>query len=536
MGYILPVLKCKATIIFSVTLFSISPLLTTYCNAADLSDKRISMDDTRNGTSALQRQVSALHPLSSNDAMRIRAAFADQSAGHFDSADVLLQQVEDRSLTGTVLAERCLHTSYACPIPMLENWLTHYSDLPATPIIQTLLDARKDLPIDLSAQPVGASFSATQAQNLYIQGQDQVVLTKALNTPALNDKSGKVAFYAGLSAWRLGEARRAQAFFVSAATSTDKNAKDLRSAAAWWASRTMERVGNTKASLLWLMQSARCRDCFYGVLARHALKKNEAQIHATDAPAAADPEFVSTNPTGHRALALLQVGRTDLAEAELLTEWVDAKNPYKQQSVKLIAHTVDSASGSFAATHSAGKSALVPGHSIDLPQRFAPRGGFIVDPALIYGIISIESRFQPGVVSKSGARGLMQLMPGTAANFANSQKESLNDPSFNLLVGQRYLIALAQDNHINNHLIRLLASYAVGHTTVAHWNASARSQNDSLAFLEAIPKAQVKSWIKTVLLHSWMYSEKLQRRAASLDSLADGKRARLPLETETSFH
>ncbi|WP_227001084.1 lytic transglycosylase domain-containing protein [Komagataeibacter diospyri] len=546
MRYILQHLKNRSATLSAIAFISIFSLETVSCQASDISDHSSLVDEVAVAVPTKQGQTALFHPLSPSDASRIRTAFADQSAGNFRQADVLLKQLKDNSLTGTVLAERCIHTSYACATPMLEDWLVHYQDLPSAPMMRALLESRTDLPANTSTRspataPVsgngasGDTINAADAQNLYIQGQDQVVLSKAMPTSVLRDVSGKVAFYAGLSAWRLGKMQQAQLLFALAANA-DNGSRDLRSAASWWAGRVSGHTGNTKDALRWLVQSTRCKDCFYGVLARHALNKNGAQMYDAGVPTVVDVSAVSARPAGHRALALLQVGRVDLAEAELRTDWVSAENTNARQSIGLIAHAVgDAAETSDAAASRAGTSKLVPGHTIDLPQHFTPRGGFVVDPALIYGIVSIESRFQPTVVSRSGARGLMQLMPRTAANFVGGQKEDLSNPSINLQVGQRYLMALARDGQINNHLIRLLASYAVGHTAVAHWNASEHSNNESLAFLEAIPNPRTRNWIETVLLHSWMYSEKLNRRPISLDLLAEGKKANLPLEAETSL-
>ncbi len=538
MRCILQPMKHRMVTLSAVASIATFSLATISCQASDISRGHARADEV----AMQQGQTALLHPLSPSDATRIRTAFAEQSTGNFDQADALLKQVKDKSLTGTVLAERCLQASYACATPMLKDWLAHYPNLPDTPMMQALLKSRSDLPADVSTgSPITApangnradsgSINAADAQNLYIQGQDQVVLNKALTTSAIRESSGKVAFYAGLSAWRLGQMQQAQLLFAWAANA-DTATRDLRSAAAWWAGRATGRIGNTKDALRWLVQSAHCKDCFYGVIARRAINQNGPQMADTGVPTVVDVNAVSARPAGHRALALLQVGRADLAETELRTDWVSAENTNARRSIGLIVHTVADAAET---SSRAGTSKLVPGHTIDLPQRFTPRGGFVVDPALVYGIVSIESRFQPTVVSRSGARGLMQLMPRTAANFAGGRNADLSNPSVNLLVGQRYLMALAHDGHINNHLIRLLASYAVGHTAVAHWNASEHEANESLAFLEAIPNPKIRNWIETVLLHSWMYSEKLNRRPVSLDLLAEDKKVRLPLEAETSL-
>ncbi|QHC35247.1 lytic transglycosylase domain-containing protein [Komagataeibacter xylinus] len=535
MRYVSHPLKHGMAGLFSVASIAVFSLATTFCQASGVSAHSLPADEVAMAAPMAQGQPALLHPLSASDAARIRAAFANQSTGNFDGADALLGQLKENSLTGTVLAERCIHAAYACSTPMLESWLAQYPDRPAAPMMRAMLALRSNSDGPVGGHRIsGAAISATDAQTLYTQGQDRVVLDRALAASAFREASGRVAFYAGLSAWRLGEVQQSQQLFAWAA-SADKGARDLRSAASWWASRAAERAGNTKDALRWLVQSARCKDCFYGVIARRALSKNESRNDAA-VLTIADVNVVAARPAGHRALALLQVGRTDLAEAELHDDWADADNTNERQSIGLVAHAVENAGGTlYAAASRAGSSKLVPGHALDLPQRFTPSGGFVVDPALIYAIVSIESRFQPTVTSKSGAIGLMQLMPCTAANFAGGRPEDLNNPSVNLLIGQRYLMALARDRHINNHLIRLLASYAVGHTQVAHWKASEQSTNEPLAFLEAIPKPTVRHWIETVLLHSWMYSEKLNRRPATLDSLALGEKAKLPLEAETSL-
>ncbi|MBV8067968.1 MAG: transglycosylase SLT domain-containing protein, partial [Candidatus Eremiobacteraeota bacterium] len=62
-----------------------------------------------------------------------------------------------------------------------------------------------------------------------------------------------------------------------------------------------------------------------------------------------------------------------------------------------------------------------------------------VDPGLVEAIIATESAFDPKSTSQSGARGLMQLMPKTAADLGVTDPY---DPAQNVRGGTRYLRSL----------------------------------------------------------------------------------------------
>lgn len=82
---------------------------------------------------------------------------------------------------------------------------------------------------------------------------------------------------------------------------------------------------------------------------------------------------------------------------------------------------------------------------------------FAIDPYLVFLVIEQESHFHPRAVSPKGARGLMQLMPGTARRFGVSRPF---DPADNIRGGTQYLKQLL--TMFNGRVDLALASYNAG--------------------------------------------------------------------------
>jgi hypothetical protein len=91
----------------------------------------------------------------------------------------------------------------------------------------------------------------------------------------------------------------------------------------------------------------------------------------------------------------------------------------------------------------------------DLVEAAAKR--YNVDADLITSVIAVESNFDPKAVSRKNARGLMQLLPETAARLG---VQNIFDPKENIEAGTHYLHDLLQK--YDNDLVLTLAAYNAG--------------------------------------------------------------------------
>jgi soluble lytic murein transglycosylase-like protein len=84
-----------------------------------------------------------------------------------------------------------------------------------------------------------------------------------------------------------------------------------------------------------------------------------------------------------------------------------------------------------------------------------------VDSALVHAVISAESGYNKSAVSRTGARGLMQLMPATAERYG---VQNIMDPTENIVAGVKYLRDLLQMFQGNLELV--VAAYNAGENAV----------------------------------------------------------------------
>jgi hypothetical protein len=153
-----------------------------------------------------------------------------------------------------------------------------------------------------------------------------------------------------------------------------------------------------------------------------------------------------------------------------------------------------------------------------LPHAAAgPQGGFSLDKALVYAIVRQESRFNADATSHAGARGLMQLMPRTAAYIAKDSgvrhdSEALRDPGINLKLGQDYFKYLTSNLSPQGDLLRAVAAYNGGPGAVMRAVETVGNDYDPLMIIESLPAQETRDYVEKVVSGILDLSPHLRRR------------------------
>ena len=271
-----------------------------------------------------------------------------------------------------------------------------------------------------------------------------------------------------------------------------------------------------------LTAATREQPTFYGLLAQKMLGQENKTAFAEPVLDQESFDEMMQVPAAHRAVALWQVGETETLSGEM-DRALAAIDLNKGPAYAALAHRLDLPNLELRACETAASRGVMLTGLFPVP-RYLPRSGYQVDPSLVLAFTRAESRFRPDAVSNTGARGLMQLMPGTAAHIGGvpaSQKE-LEDPSTNLDLGQRYLTELL--GQMNGNLVELAAAYNAGPGALTRWvGTRGTMMQDPLLFIESLPAGQTREYVKKVLTYYWMYAQRTGEAAPTLDETASGK-------------
>jgi soluble lytic murein transglycosylase len=465
-------------------------------------------------------------PLAPSAAALIRDIFARQRHGDVSFAAAETAKLTDQTLLGHILADRILGGTARTPPAVLADWLRRYPALPDAPAIRALLVKRAPgstaIPAIQATAFLGAAESGQQdhaasdpARHAFTAGKDEAALRLG-RAAWLRSKGrdGAPAYVAGLAAWRLNKFDAAAGLFEAASTAADAGA-GLRAAGAFWAARAHQRDGDVTGWRPWMRRAAAEPHVLHGMLARRVLAMPEPASQVRGVLTQADMDALEALPAGRRAFALLQVGERGRADAEFRHLWPEAQaKPAIARALMLAAQAagLDQLQDDLAsALHLAGAETALP--------RLRPRGGYLLNPALVYAVARVESAFTASAVSPAGAQGLMQLRPEAAALVSGKSSGALLDPGTNLRLGQRFLAYLAQDHIAGNNLLRVLVAYNAGPTAAQKLGDGG---GDPLLFMETLPVDETRHYVQSALTYMGAYAARFGAPSPALDTLAAG--------------
>ena len=338
---------------------------------------------------------------------------------------------------------------------------------------------------------------------------------------AAGEWASQAAWVSGLASWRLGDWNAASTAFQQVAQLAQQ--RELRAGGYYWAARCEQAAGRPRAVEGLLKAAAtntESTESFYGLLARETLGMQTTL--GGDPFIGSDPP-VESLPNVQRAVELARIGEPARAE-EMLRHQAKIGAPSEHHALIQLAKRLDLPAAQLWLANNGQWGARSDASDRYPNPSWRPVNGWRVDPALAFGHIVQESAFRRTAVSTAGAVGLMQVLPVTAQQMANSRglsytRTSLTDPSFNLEFGQSFIETMRSSPSTAGQLPRIIASYNAGPIPVARW-ASINDKGDPLLWIESIPYWETRYYVPAVLRNMWVYQGLNSEETGSLKAMA----------------
>ena len=301
-----------------------------------------------------------------------------------------------------------------------------------------------------------------------------------------------------------------------------------RGRALYWEGRAAEARGDKAASDAFYGRASQNYTAFYGMLAAEKIGKRLTL--------ASDPEITPQARAAFEGRSEIQATRLlfDYGQRELFRAFVlslDDVLPTAEDEAQLI--DLARNYGEMEVSMKAARGAAQRGFILPMrayPMRNAPDGG-AAEPALVLAITRQESSFDPNVRSGVGARGMMQLMPGTAKIVAKRlgvsySPSQLDEPEYNMRLGATFLGQLV--SQFSGSYIMAAAGYNAGPGRPTQWTQFCGDprggSTDPVDFIECIPFSETRNYVMRVMENQQIYRAKLAGGSAPYTLTADLKR------------
>ncbi|MFT4027761.1 MAG: lytic transglycosylase domain-containing protein [Novosphingobium sp.] len=318
--------------------------------------------------------------------------------------------------------------------------------------------------------------------------------------------------------WDLGDAARAAPLFYryGAAAKTPPT----RSKGFYWAGRASTQAGNQGEAQRYFELAAAYPDHFYGQLAAERLGRQIPNFHnmptRTPSPQARAAFYAKPLTLAVREVARGADWQTGVRFYREIADQAETEEDHLL--VADLARTTGRRDLGVILGQAAHTDGLNNFQEISFPLVPTPPGSNFT---MIHAITRQESQFAQNAISHAGARGLMQLMPGTAREQAGKMGlpydlgRIISDPTYNITLGDGYFTRLM---NIYGSYPLAVAAYNAGGGNVNKWlraNGDPRSGGvDWVDWLEKIPLSETRNYVQRVLENAVVYEAMNPDRAS----------------------
>lgn len=285
-----------------------------------------------------------------------------------------------------------------------------------------------------------------------------------------------------------------------------------QSRAAYWSGRAAEAMKKPELARKWYETAAAESDYFYGILAQEQLGRPHARLDMTPPPfTTADMAAFRSNTMVTAAQMLNQLSQPSMQSVFLRQAAATARTPGQTRLVLDLARQMGRLDVGVALAKNARGSGTAM-HYASFPSVTVPREVAEMS-VMIHAVTRQESLFNPNAVSPAGARGLMQLMPGTAKEVATRlgipyAREKLHEEGYNIQLGASYLQRMI--SYFGGNHVLAVAAYNAGPGNVNKWLnriGDPRSPNvDAIDWIEQIPFSETRNYVQRVMENAVIYT------------------------------
>jgi soluble lytic murein transglycosylase len=318
--------------------------------------------------------------------------------------------------------------------------------------------------------------------------------------------------------WELRDSARAAPLFYryGAAAKTPQT----RSKGFYWAGRALAQGGNVTEANRYFELAARYGDHFYGMLALERLGRPLPSFAAMPqrviTPAQRSAFYAKPITLAAREVARGYVWQTTVRFFKELAEQAETEEDHLM--VADLARSLGRRDLAVILGQAAEADGFLNFQQIAFPLIPAPQGS---NWTMLHAITRQESQFAQNALSHAGARGLMQLMPGTAREQAGKMGMGYDlgrvtsDANYNMMLGDGYFRRLM---NIYGSYPLAIAGYNAGPGNVNKFlrrNGDPRNGGiDWIDWLERIPLQETRNYVQRVLENAVMYEALNPARAS----------------------